>query len=113
MVRVNHSHIHPFPLSTPLTIPFPETITTSVSATDALKPVIFADSLYFLNSTSQDFAQKRLTRTTRLYYHQRCTHFWSQIDGSGQLIKSRLGERKQDQYVEGINGQIQSHRCHR
>ena len=79
-----HPPIQPIPI---------QTTTTSVSATDALKPVIFADSLYFLNSTSQDFAPNPLTRTARLYYHGKCTHIWSQIDGSGQLIKSKLDER--------------------
>ena len=29
------------------------------------------------------------------------------------LIKSKDSERNQDQYVEGINGQDQSHRIHR
>ena len=79
-----HPPIQPIPI---------QTTTTSVSTTDALKPVIFADSLYFLNSTSQNFARNPLTRTARLYYHGKCTHIWSQIDGSGQLIKSKLDER--------------------
>ena len=54
-----------------------------------------------------------LTRTARLYYHKKCTHTWSQIDGSGQLIKPTLGERNKDQYVDGNRGQNQSHRIHR
>ena len=53
-----HPPIQPIPI---------QTTTTSVSATDALKPVIFADSLYFLNSTSQDFARNPLTCTAQLY----------------------------------------------
>ena len=41
-------------------------------------------------STFQNLARNPLTRTARLYYHQRCTHIWSQIDGSGQLSSRDL-----------------------
>ena len=87
-----HPPIQPIPI---------QTTTTSVSATDALKPVIFADSLYFLNSTSQNFARKPLTRTVQLYYHQKCTHMVPDRRIRA-TIKSRLDERTQDQYVEGV-----------
>ena len=47
-----------------------------------------------------------LTRTARLYYHKKCTHTWSQIDGSGQLIKPTLGERIRTNTLTAIAGKI-------
>ena len=44
-------------------------------------------------SQKTQFRQLPLDITSHLYYHGKCTHIWSQIDGSGQLIKSKLDER--------------------
>ena len=56
--------------------------------------------------TSQDFAQNPLTRTAQLYYHQRCTHIWSQIDGSGQLLSQHLARGTRTNTLTAITGKF-------
>ena len=41
-------------------------------------------------SQISQFRQHPLDKHIHLYYHQLCTHFWSQIDGSGQLSSQHL-----------------------
>ena len=48
----------------------------------------------------------RLTRTARLYYHQRCTHIWSQIDGSGQLSSRGLARGSRNNTLKAITDKI-------
>ena len=48
----------------------------------------------------------RLTRTAQLYYHQKCTHTWSQIDGSGQLSSQHLARGTRTNTLTAIAGKI-------
>ena len=61
---------------------------------------------YFLHSTSQDFARNPLTRSARLYYHQKCTHIWSRIDGSGQLSSRGLARGSRNNTLKAITDKI-------
>ena len=47
-----------------------------------------------------------LTRTARLYYHKKCTHTWSQIDGSGQLSSQHLARGTRTNTLTAIAGKI-------
>ena len=47
-----------------------------------------------------------LTRTAQLYYHQKCTHTWSRIDGSGQLSSRGLARGSRNNTLTAITDKI-------
>ena len=56
--------------------------------------------------TSQKSVPNPLTRTARLYYHQKCTHTWSRIDGSGQLSSRGLARGSRNNTLTAITDKI-------